>query len=218
MRLPGENSTVSESAAILAYSLADDAPFRRRGARDETGAILILVLIFFVVVAVLAGSLAGWAINDLNNVAAFKSTGSQLYAAGGATEVAIRATRYTYPTCLTGSVISCGYVCPPSSTPLDINGYFVQEWCAVTADQATTTRQVVLTACLMPSQSATLSGLCQINGSTQTNGTQVLTLLTATVDFYDIPANPNPATQYCSSTSNESTCGLGMSVISWVSH
>jgi hypothetical protein len=187
-------------------------------ARGETGAVLILVMIFLVVVSVLVGTLSSWAINDLNNVAAFQNNGSKLYAAGGATQVAIRSSRYTLPSCLNGSTTSCSYVCPSSATPVLINGLYIQDWCAITIDLGATTRQVVLSACLMPSSSSSLTGFDSSTGECKIYGTstEVPVLLTATVDFDDNPPNATPATPPCTSVANESTCGLKMTIVSWV--
>jgi hypothetical protein len=184
--------------------------------RDETGAILILAMAFLLVVSVIVASLATWTTNNLNNTLQFQSAGSKLYAAEGATEVALRASRYTVPV----NTTSVGYVCPGLSNlskPLvSVNGYYVQDWCVTTATNSSPsyTRQVVLTACLLPSGSSTLTGACQINGNTT-----VPTLLTAIVDIDDNPlvisSSYNPAVPNCSPGS-PSTCGTTMTIISWV--
>jgi hypothetical protein len=179
-----------------------------RETKSESGAVLILVLVFTVVVAVIAGALASWAINDLSNVAKFRAVGSKLYAAGGATEVAIRASRYTY-SCPAGTTVSCTYPCPGTTTPITINTFTVQDWCTTTVN-AGVSRVVVLTAYLLPSPSNSLSGPGMINGSTH-----VPAVLTATVYFNDNPPSYNPANPTCTS-SNESTCGINMQIVSWV--
>jgi hypothetical protein len=173
-------------------------------------------LVFFLAVAVIAGAMSSWAINDLNNVARFRSAGSELYAADGATQVAIRASRYTYPTCAVNGTTPCaGSKCPGTATPLSINNYIIQDWCATTLN-VQGLRQVALTACLLQSSTDNLSGL-DVNGNCLINGTTQPALLTAVVDFNDNPPPANPADLNCTSTS-QSTCGLGdMTIISWVS-
>ena len=187
----------------------DRTELASRETRAETGAVLILVLIFTVVVAVIAGALASWAINDLGNVSKFRNVGSKLYAAGGATEVAIRASRYTY-SCPAGTTVSCTYPCPGTTTPITINNDTIQDWCTTTLN-AGVSRVVVLTAYLLPLPTDSLSGPGLINGSTS-----VPSVLTATVDFQDNPPNYDPAKPNCTSVANESTCGLYMQIISWV--
>lgn len=188
--------------------------------RGESGAVLILVMIFLIITSVLIGSLASLAINNLNNVSVFKNVSAKLYAAGGATEAAIQTSRYSYPTFLnvTYTATPTGYICPPT-TPTLVNTLYIEDWCVATANKGSVNREIVFTACLMPSSTgptSVLTGPCLINGTTQTNGTSVPTLLTATVDFYDKPANADPAAQYCSSPTNISTCGLGMTIVNWV--
>jgi hypothetical protein len=188
--------------------------------RGEPGAVLILVLVFMIITTVLIGSVASWAINDLGNVASFRNVTQRLYAAGGATEVAIRAARYSYPPTMNAtSSTTVGYVCPPLSTPILINTFYIQDWCVETANLGPVSREVVLTACLMPTPTSTLTGPCLINGNTQSNGNSVPTVLTATVDFYDRPANANsnPDKLYCTAT-DMSSCGLGMAIKSWIAH
>src|SRR5580692_3615754 len=80
------------------WAKKDDAgiALRRHAAeaRDESGAVLVLALVFLVAVAMIVGALATWTSNDLNNSSQFKSARSLQFAVGGATNVAIQNIRY----------------------------------------------------------------------------------------------------------------------------
>ncbi len=60
----------------------------------ETGAALVLALVFMVVVGMLVGAMAAWTGNSLQNAANFQSARSQNYALYGATQTAIQNIRY----------------------------------------------------------------------------------------------------------------------------
>ena len=72
-----------------------------RHGRDETGAVLVLALIFLLVAGVIIGSLVSWSSNDLLNTSNLQGARSLAYSAGGATDVAIQSARYTSPDSLT---------------------------------------------------------------------------------------------------------------------
>jgi hypothetical protein len=72
-----------------------------RHGRDETGAVLVLALIFLLVAGVIIGSLVSWSSNDLLNTGNLQGGRSLVYSAGGATDVAIQSARYTPPDSLT---------------------------------------------------------------------------------------------------------------------
>jgi len=126
---------------------------------EESGAVLIMSLAFLLVVATIVASLASWTTNNLNNTLQFQQTGSRLYAAEGATQVAIRASRYTYPPNNSdGTAYTSGtpYPCPGESPIANVNGVYVQVWCETVFPHsitATISREVTLTACQVPSSS-----------------------------------------------------------------
>jgi hypothetical protein len=65
--------------------------------RDESGAVLVLALIFMVVTALLITGLTAWVGNDINNVGTLESGRSALYSSDSAIQVAVANTRYAYP-------------------------------------------------------------------------------------------------------------------------
>lgn len=169
---------------------------------NETGSTLILALIFLIMVSVLVIAMTSWAVNDLNNTSRFQGASDQMYAAGGATEVAISSARYTYPSTLKG-------ICSGTSSPIPINGFYIQDWCSTTQYVSlSVTREVTLTACLMASANTSLTGPCQ------TTSGPVPTLLTAVVDFDDHTVTESPGRQNCTAL-YPVNCGASMSIVSW---
>lgn len=171
---------------------------------DEAGAILILAIAFLLVVSVIVAALASWTMNNLNNTLQFQHAGSRLYAAEGAMQVALRASRYTYPPYTDGTSYPC-----PGETPLAlVNGLYVQVWCAtvkppVDLSGLTTTRIVTLTACQVQSASGTGS-VCLGNA----------VLLSALVYLDD--NDPASHLNTCSPTvAIPSACGYAMTIVSW---
>jgi hypothetical protein len=167
------------------------------GARDETGAVLILALVFIVGVSLVITALAGWASNDLRNTSNFATDRSALYAVGGATELAISNARYSYSATLTTS--AC-----PGTNPVTLDGESVKVWCstvpfpALSPPNPSITRAVTFSACLasISQSSCTASPYIQ-----------------AVVYFDDISSTSN--VDNCTSTSNQ-TCGTSMIVDSWI--
>ncbi len=164
----------------------------------------MLSLVFLVVVSLVMVALASWAVNDLNNTHGFRGASTKLYAAGGATEVAIDAMRYTYSSTTNGP-------CLGTPSPIQINGYFIEDWCQVTFNVSpTATREVTFTACLMPSATSSLEGdtPCTVNGAI------VPALMTAVVDFDDHTLGENPGNPNCTATNT--VCGQSMTLMSWL--
>jgi hypothetical protein len=172
---------------------------------DETGAILILAIAFLLVVSVIVAGLASWTMNNLNNTLQFQHAGARLYAAEGATQVALRASRYTYP----ANTSPAGYACPGETTPLtSINGVYVQVWCVtvippVNLSALTTTREVTLTACQVASASSPAFAC---------TGSAVLLTAVVYLDDYDPVSHLNTG---CTSVANETACGFSMTIVSW---
>lgn len=69
--------------------------------RGESGATLVLALVFLLITSGVIGSLLTWSGNDLLNARHFSSARSLSYSAGGAVDVAIQDARYSSPDSLT---------------------------------------------------------------------------------------------------------------------
>ena len=202
---------------ILPYSVASRTRARSFFSRPDKfssrptdeGSVLIITFIFLILVSLVVTTLSSWAANGLNNSLRFQASANQLYAASGATQVAMRAARYTFPT-------SSSEVCPGTPSPLLINGVYIQVWCqnqplasGFTINGSAFTRETTLSACLMPSGSAQLTGVCT------TSSGAVPQLLVAVVYYDDVESNVfNP---YNCTATYQSTCGVAMQVFSWVS-
>lgn len=98
--------------------------------RDETGATLVLALVFTMVIGVIVGSLAMASGNDIRNIGNFKSSRASLNAAEGATQAQMSAMRYVYAT-----------TCP--GTPYTLNGASVVVTCTTTVNPASSASRVV---------------------------------------------------------------------------
>ena len=183
-------------------------------AENETGAVLILALIFLIVVGGVVGSLATWATNDLKNTSNFASARSLQYAASSVTETAIADIRYTPLLSTTWNATLQAPASPPaacwgsgSSSGLSIDGYNVDVWCSTNwTPSSANSRTVTFYACpvttAQASQSSTaIATSCAANPN-----------LEAVVTFGDYPSGvsrPNPAE--C-----QVYCGQSMTVNSWL--
>jgi hypothetical protein len=171
--------------------------------RSETGAILILALVYIVVVSVIVAALASWATNDLNNTSKFNSARSLQFALGSVTDTAIQSIRY-YPMLTANQTLNASpptYCWAPtgsySTDELVIDGEAVQVWCSTTENFASSqTRVVTFSACL-----TTISATaCALHPQLQ-----------AVVAFDDYPPGESPTL----STTCSSTCGEGMLLDNW---
>ena len=98
--------------------------------RDESGAVLILALIFTVIVGLTVGALATWSANDIHNIGNFKVARGTVSAAEGAVQAQMNAMRYAYST-----------TCP--GTPYALNGVSIVVTCTVTANPASSASRVI---------------------------------------------------------------------------
>jgi hypothetical protein len=180
--------------------------------RDDAGAVLILALVFLVSVSTIIATLAGWAINDLNDTSHFSSGFALQNAAGSATEVAIQYVRYSSVPLVEGnqpSAVSClGANGAPASVtftngPTSNPTYFTNTmavWCNTDWEPTlSTTRTVTFWACQSPVGGTTASA-CQANPT-----------LEAVVVFDDYPSSLSaPIDGRCNVW-----CGSGMAVKAW---
>jgi hypothetical protein len=172
--------------------------------RDESGAVLVLALIFMVLTAVIITSLAAWEGTNLKDIGAVKYGRSTLYSSNGAVQVAIANTRYTYPS-NTGLAL-----CPNSSTqqstnPFTIDTVSVAVTCQTTLDPTCPssigicTRQETLTA--YPAADCT---------STSCTGNYFVQAVVYFDDYSSSSAND------CNPLGAQTTCGSSMSIYSWI--
>ena len=176
-------------------------------ARNESGAVLILALIYITTISLVVAALASWATNDLNNTGKFNSSNELHYAVSSVTNTAIQTIRYSplpsaTPTKKQATPI--GNCWTPTGTPnsqLTINGYTVAVWCSTYENLASgNTRTVTFYACL----NSLTSSQCQ---STP--------MLTAGVAFDDYPTGGGVllSTQ-CNLGIGQ--CGYNQTLNSWI--
>jgi IPT/TIG domain-containing protein len=187
------------------------AAMTRRGGRDETGAVLILALVFLVAVSVIVGALTEWTTNDLANSLNFKTTQTVNADATNAVNLAIQNIRFT-PLLYTSQVVngvptlvsqtlnaSPPNYCWGSSTSqeFNMNVYCSTVWNPTSAN----TRQVTVSAC--PSRTASWT-------AAQTS-CPASPFLQAVVTFDDYP----PGVSSPSEVECVAYCGNSVTVDSW---
>jgi hypothetical protein len=192
--------------------VTDGASNARHSSRGESGAILILALVYIFTVGLIVAALADWATNDLNNTTHFTTARSLQYALSSVTQTAIQSMRYspvptTTPANNTPTPVATapGYCWTPASgftydglTPV-VDGENVAVWCSTVENLSEgTTRVVTFSACL----SSTTNTACSQNP-----------LLQAVVSYDDYPPGGGPLlTAQCTPTVN---CGEGMTLENW---
>jgi hypothetical protein len=171
----------------------------RRRVRDDAGAVLILAMVFMIGAGMAIMSLLGLSGNDLLNTSNLNTVRSVDYAAGGATEVAIWNTRYSY-TAATASPVQCGGTNPSVA----INGQYFEDWCSTVSNPGTSnTRVVSLSACPVTAANASV-GLASI--CTHPSLQAVVTFN----DYNDLNVDQ------CQSIFIQGSCGTGMTLDSWI--
>jgi hypothetical protein len=186
-----------------------DSPETAGGARGESGAVLILALVFLIVVGGIVGVLANSVSSHLEDSTAFSAGRSLQYAATSAVDLAIQNIRYT-PLITPGETLDAS---PPAqcwNTAIvandgasqwgGVNGEpLIDLWCStVWNPNSGSTRTVTISACED-----------SVNGSAATCA--VSPLLQAVVVFGDYPPGVSaPSTGICSVY-----CGSGETIESW---
>jgi hypothetical protein len=174
-----------------------------QAARDESGAVLLLALIFMVAVALIITTLLSFAGNDLKSVSTFKSQRTTEYALGGATQVAIQSVRYLPATQSTPPLPAPPPICAGVGPSLTIDTNTVTVWCSVVwTPSSPNTRVVTFSACL-----TTVNGV-----ATTPTGCATTPGLQAVVTFDDYSSSNPVATQ----NACIATCGTSMTVNSWI--
>ena len=195
---------------------------RASRAGDESGAVLILALLFLVVIGLIVGGLASWTANGLSNSLNFQKDRSAQYALSSTTQVAIQNIRYT-PLLGSNQTLNAS---PPSycwgATPspgtgnvsvLTVLNDQVAVWCStVWNPTSASTRVVTVSACLTsvvptpPGGSSLASVQAAATKCAASPGLQTI----VTFDDYS-SANPTVNPGVCISPPN-GTCGQGMTI------
>lgn len=179
--------------------------------RDESGATLILALIFVIVSAIIVLSLLNLNSNDIVSSGTLRNERSVEYAADGATDAAIQGVRYAYLG-INASPAPCLY--DPSTQALfnnmTLNGTTIAVECSGEASTPSTGyRTIQFYACASATNSCPDANL--------STGTGVL--LEATVVFDDVSsstASPPDFFNCNSNPSDQTTCGTSYAITNWI--
>ena len=193
--------------------LRDESGVGRSG--DESGAVLILALVYLVAVLIVVTSLAGWVTNDLNNTAHFSSASSSNFAEAGVMDVGISSIRYTpllADSQAQGVATAPGYCWTPASgyvSEESLDGVTVAVWCSTVENlSSSNTRVVTLYACPTTLTSASSAS----DAATAGLACQSAPNLQAVVTLDDYPPGGSAAlTKQCTLW-----CGEGLYMQSWV--
>jgi hypothetical protein len=128
-----------------------DFPGARRlnPAEGESGATLILALIFIVVISVIVASLTTWVSNDLNNTGKFDAALQFESTANSGVEVALQNVRFNFATQTLNAVPPqpC-WTTSPSVSQVTFNSQTVSVWCTTSwSPVSANTRLVTLYVC-----------------------------------------------------------------------
>jgi hypothetical protein len=201
-----------------------------RAARGESGAILILALVYIVSVSLIVLALATWASNDLHNTTKFNSGILLHSAASGAVNTAIQSIRYNNQVTSNAQsgTSALGECWTPTSgngnvSQLALDGYSIDVWCVTQwsfknaiPNYTNATRVVTFYACTgnLPASNSlatdnAVGATCVSNGE---GSSSLAPLITAVVSYDDYPPGSNPiltaqCTQYC---------GQGATLDSWI--
>lgn len=166
-------------------------------AHGESGAVLVLALVFMVAIALIVTGLTAWAGNDIKNIGNLKTSRSALYAAGGAVQTATSNLRSGYQGTSSGF---CPSSDPSTSTnPFTLDNQSIVVWCDISTNEGSSNSRVV-------TLSAYPAAHC---GATSCSGSPYVQSKVTFDDFSSTNVND------CNSAS-PTTCGSGESVDSWV--
>ena len=181
------------------------------GARDESGAVLILALVFLVTVSLIVGGLTDWVTNDLMNTASFNATQSLNTSATSAVTLGVQNIRYPHsstpgrrhPTDLTLNASPPSYCwgSGPSqftdpSWPTVHQTFNMNVYCStVWNPQSAATRRVTVSACRIPPTLQPGTAAYTTSWTTMQSSCAAQPLLQAIVTFDDYPprASADPA-------------------------
>ncbi len=190
--------------------------------QGESGAILILALVYIIVVSVTVLALASWATNDLSNTTHFNSYSGLQNAASSLTNTAIQSVRhYPIPTTMPTQDVATGQApCWGSGatySELSVNSgssgnpvtYTVGVWCSTLENlSSSSTRIVTFSTCQLTSR--------LLGQSNPAAACAARPLLQAVVSFDDYPPQgSSKLTSQCNLIGGGTSCGQGMTLENW---
>jgi hypothetical protein len=193
------------------------------GTSDESGAVLILALVFLVTVSVIVGALTDWVTNDLMNTASFSSTQTLNSSATNAVTLGIQSIRYTpllYTSVngtttaqtLNASPPSYCWGSGPSQYTSPVPGFSMNVYCSTVWNPTqAATRKLTVSACRIP-PTATTPAQITASWTAAQSSCPAAPLLQAIVTFDDYPSSgvSGPSQVQC-----VTYCGSTLTVNSW---
>jgi hypothetical protein len=176
---------------------------RRQAEHDESGAILVLALIFTVITALLISGLAAWAGNDIKNIGNLTSSRTAVYAANGAIQTAIYNTRYSFSSNTTAGF--CPSTSQSNTDPFTLAGRVasvsIDVWCTYPTQCPIPFCSRVVTMSAYPAAQCT---------STACIGSPYVQA--------EVVYDDNTSLNYndCTATGAQTTCGSTMTIYSYV--
>lgn len=178
-----------------------------RRTRDETGASLILALVFLIVVSLIVISMATWTATGLRSSIRFTAAQSTVATANSVTEVAVSDARVDFEasTINASPPVPCLSAAYPTQNDVSMNTWCSTQW----NQQSVKTRVVTFSTCL---------------ASVSATDCQAHPLLQAIVTYNDFPTTNNYAscapvstlTTTTTTVAGTSSCGTGMKINTWV--
>jgi hypothetical protein len=214
---------IRRTHALIASRRSDRATATNRRSGDESGAVIILALVFLVAVSLIVTGMLTWVGASLHATGSFQNERDVEYAATDAVNLAIQNTRYTFDYGTTNPNVSpatpmlnnptpelCAtYQVSGQTTSVDV--YCSMVWNAYSAN----TRTFTYSACSTGSPSNAKPADCAAKP-----------LLQAIVAFDDYPSgvatpspNPTPCTPILPQTPGglaNGSCGVSMTQVSWL--
>jgi hypothetical protein len=186
----------------------DRAPVELGGNERESGAVLILALVYIIVVSLIVAALLSWTTNDLKNTHNFNAASEIRYAVSSTMTTAIESVRYSpIESPLPTKNVPTGWEecwTPHSGTVSQIgpiDGYTVDVYCNTVEDVSqAATRTVTFAACL----STVTAASCEATP-----------LLSAVAVFDDYPAGGGIILSTQCNVEG-APCGEGESLTSWI--
>lgn len=193
----------------LGQRLSRHARNRDAEGRDESGAVLVLALIFLVAVSLIVSALLTFVGTSLSATTNFNNERNLEYATTSTVNLAIQQTRSTF----NASLLEAS---PPQpcwgtgTSSLAINGYTINVWCSMTWKPFSgSTRTITYSACPQYGQSNVPDAWQYAWQCAQTP------LLQAIMTFDDYAAN-SPVTSEPEPCSVTKTCGQTQDQLSWL--
>jgi hypothetical protein len=183
------------------------------GVKDDSGAVLILALIFIIAIALIMLSLLSLTGNDIINASNLQSERALDYAADGATTASVQAVRYSNTQFSESSSQPC---MPNGASSIEVDGVNIVVECEIPPSHAPPNSPCPYDAYHTPLACTTRVVrffACTTGGPSCAAGSPAL-VVQAEVAFDDYPDPPGSA-DVCTPSTGTETCGIGMAVVFW---